>query len=109
MSDIDLLKAAAKAAGITVRESAGVLFTDVAKPSGVVTGREWNPRTNSGDALELAVKLRLDLTWTRDDRDRACAAMPNRAMRGQNAGSDAAGAMRFAIVSAAAALGGFNG
>lgn len=51
MSDRELLELAAKAAGIeTFRTSAGNLVTDN-------NGKSWNPLTDDGDALRLAVKL----------------------------------------------------
>ena len=57
MSDRELLELAAKAAGIeTFRTSAGNLVTDN-------NGKSWNPLTDDGDALRLAVKLRLDITF----------------------------------------------
>jgi hypothetical protein len=60
-ADFHLLQAAAKAAGIAVRKSGGMLFVDVSRPNGVVTGREWNAWKDSADALELAVRLRMPI------------------------------------------------
>jgi len=55
MSDRELLELAAKAAGIeTFRTSAGNLVTDN-------NGKSWNPLTDDGDALRLAVKLGLQV------------------------------------------------
>jgi len=65
MVDRALLELAAKAAGYEVRRGGGhlrgMLFMPVANPNGLVTGREWNPITDDGDALRLAVKLRLSI------------------------------------------------
>ncbi len=54
MTDRELLEAAAKAAGIDyyARAQSGGMLTD---------NGEWNPITDAGDALRLAVKL--DLLW----------------------------------------------
>jgi hypothetical protein len=51
MTDRELLEAAAKAFG--AEGGGGYYWTS--------TGEAWNPLINSGDALELAVKLRLVL------------------------------------------------
>ncbi|WP_238880470.1 hypothetical protein [Achromobacter xylosoxidans] len=65
MNDRELLELAAKAGGIEVWPGTGfqahMLFTRPAKadPDGKVTGVEWNPLTDDGDALRLAVKLNL--------------------------------------------------
>ena len=56
MTDRELLELAAKAAGYE-RNSAG--------PIGPC---EWNPLTDDGDALRLAVKLGIDLEWRADAR-----------------------------------------
>lgn len=65
MSDRALLELAAKAAGYEVRRGGGhlrgLLFMPVANPNGLVTGREWNPLADDGDALRLAVTLGLTL------------------------------------------------
>jgi hypothetical protein len=103
-ADFKLLQAAAKAAGIAVRKSGGMLFVDVSRPNGVVTGREWNPLTDSGDALELAVRLRMDISWTRDARDRVVATIPGAAEAGANSANDPMAAVRGSIVRAAAAI-----
>ena len=55
MTDRELLELAAKAAGITLRFLSGACpFSDGPERIG-----EWNPLTDDGDALRLAVKLRL--------------------------------------------------
>ena len=53
MSDRELLEAAAKAAGIDIEWQSG------AWAHNNETGCEWNPLTDDGDALRLAVKLDL--------------------------------------------------
>jgi hypothetical protein len=61
MTDRELLEAAAKAAGIIGEYEAwdGSGFTDGIRRflSGVRCSRLWNPLTDDGDALRLAVKL----------------------------------------------------
>ena len=51
MTDRELLELAARAAGVD--------YEDVLRDGGVFIhkGREWNPLTDDGDALRLAVKL----------------------------------------------------
>jgi len=56
MSDRELLELAAKAAGIEIFQWSG---RDVGRESAAIMphGIEWNPLTDDGDALRLAVKL----------------------------------------------------
>ena len=64
MTDRDLLEAAAKAAGIDHRRimDRGVAAVVV---DGVIV-HTWNPLTDDGDALRLAVALRLDISIYHD-------------------------------------------
>ncbi len=55
MSDRELLELAAKAAGIEVWWNGRTCFVLKTK----VATHEWNPLTDDGEALRLAVKLRL--------------------------------------------------
>lgn len=61
MNDRELLEMAARAAGITgiTRDGGIELSKDHAKPP--YDWRMWNPLTDDGDALRLAVKLRLEI------------------------------------------------
>ena len=61
MNDRELLEMAAKAAGITgiTRDGGIELSKDHAKPP--YDWRMWNPLTDDGDALRLAVALRMDI------------------------------------------------
>lgn len=62
MEDRELLELAAKAAGVW----AGALLTPTK------AGRVWNPLTDDGDALRLAVKLGIDVfPWCDKHRDQA--------------------------------------
>lgn len=91
MSDRELLELAAKAAGI---EDLGAY--------GHMTGRDWNPLTNDGDALRLAVKLGFQLDL-RDPATRTFGA-PSGAID-EHHRKDPYTATRRAIVRAAAEIG----
>jgi hypothetical protein len=58
VNDRELLELAAKAAGITTRIEGHLSLPDAAMPSG---WRIWNPLTDDGDALRLAVKLHMSI------------------------------------------------
>jgi hypothetical protein len=62
MTDKELLELAAKAAGLTWSKSKDITHDGlwIIKPS---IQTYWNPLTDDGDALRLAVKLRLSLEW----------------------------------------------
>lgn len=107
-TDRELLELAAKAAGLKVwrgtGRQAGMLFASPARPDpdGKVTGLEWNPFTDDGDALRLAVKLRLEVyIHERDTR----AVGGNLDTAAEQHGTDAYAATRRAIVRAAAEIG----
>jgi hypothetical protein len=73
MTDRELLELAAKAAGLIVWQGQWpqdeMLFASPKKadPTGKVTGVEWNPLTDDGDALRLAAALKLSVCHTLDD------------------------------------------
>jgi hypothetical protein len=107
-TDRELLELAAKAAGfndaVWAAEQACV---STAKLPGFRCF--WNPLTNDGDALRLAVKLRL-LVSVNDDQTFAAGEPPSRFTRirqqeRQSHGSDPYAATRRAIVRAAAEIG----
>ena len=99
MTDRELLELAAKAAGMKPA-SDGVIYAGLGS-------REWNPLTDDGDALRLAVKLRLDVihneprdndAWVMAGGDLNCVEdVEDESMR--------AAATRRAIVRAAAEIG----
>ena len=110
MTDRELLEMAAKAAGITNLqwESDGTMqnrmnrLTIPYECQGMMTGIDWNPLRDDGDALRLAVKLHMKLekvvsclgsAWVADGR---CM---------ESVGSDQMASVRRAIVRAAAAIG----
>ena len=58
MNDKEMLKLAAKAAGMTL--TLGGYLEAVREDE---EGRQWNPLTDDGDALRLAVKLQIDMEF----------------------------------------------
>jgi hypothetical protein len=104
MSDRELLEAAAKAAGIGDVDVAGRPCVLVIKSSGIYQ-RGWNPLTDSGDAFELAVKLRLTLNCSYDDVAICGQEFTQKEVFIERNGEDPLAATRRAIVRAAAAIG----
>lgn len=98
MSDRELLEAAAKAAGLPFEWRPWPAVRDMGR--GWV---EWNPLTDDGDALRLAVKLGITVDMHLE-RVRAYAdEMPRTAE--EFFGADPYAATRLAITRAAAAIG----
>lgn len=97
MSDRELLEAAAKAAGIKVawRDAVGCLCY-AGSPYHVA----WNPLTDDGDALRLAVALNMGISI----HDEHCTACAQKGTMQTERGRPTAEATRRAIVCAAAAL-----
>lgn len=98
MSDRELLELAAKAAGHRVKFGAS---GDPYIQAGINT-RAWNPLTDDGDALRLAVRLSFDICIQGDSvvvRDMDCN------HEEQPAGGDIFAATRRAILLAAAEIG----
>jgi hypothetical protein len=94
MTDRELLEAAARAAGVDLAPT-GFVWDDATAEM-----IEWNPLTDDGDALRLAVTLGLVV-----DCSRPSAAPPFQMHAGpRHDGSDIAAATRRAIVRAAAAM-----
>lgn len=74
MTDRELLELAAKAAGLTLEQGPG---SPPEKCLGACldggTWDYWTPLDDDGDALQLAVKLRLMIAWDRwNDNDYVC-------------------------------------
>ncbi len=68
MTDRELLELAAKAAGVELQwESDGTIQNRMNRPTipyycqGLSSAIDWNPLTDDGDALRLAVKLEMDI------------------------------------------------
>lgn len=114
MTDRELLEKAARAAGIDVEMSRGRLVLRQSLSSERRIGSPWNPLTDDGDALRLAVKLRINLEHLRTLRTmqfNEVSASPfgrGDCMHIEETGTDPAAATRRAIVRAAAALGAQN-
>jgi hypothetical protein len=98
MTDRELLEVAAKAAGID--------WVDGHESTGLrdQNGRVWNPLTDDGDAMRLAVKLRLVITQINDGETRSAWIDANGLLHTEPAEDDYA-ATRRAIVRAAAEIG----
>ena len=108
MTDRELLELAAKAAGIEFDFCRPELGGCQIRKS-LVSGW-WNPLTDDGDALRLAVKLRLGLvhSWELEDEDAVATVWishDGQCLAEEIKGDDPYAATRRAIVRAAAALG----
>jgi hypothetical protein len=102
MTDRELLELAAKAAGIDyyTRAQSGGMLTD---------NGEWNPLTDDGDALRLAVKLKMCVgvvpSNIKDGHATVALAPANPVEIGETHADDPYAATRRAIVRAAAEIG----
>jgi hypothetical protein len=99
MSDRELLEAAAKAAGID--------WADGHESTGLrdQNGKVWNPLTDDGDALRLAVKLRLTVNCSYDDVTLCGQEFTQKEVFLERNGEDPLAATRRAVVRAAAEIG----
>jgi hypothetical protein len=100
MTDRELLELAAFAADIktSLHKETDSLWID--------GPRVWNPITDDGDALRLAVKLRLDICRPHADYHSVCVWLDQRGdFVEQEVGEDPYAATRRAIVRAAAEIG----
>ena len=105
MSDRELLEMAAKAAGIKVKGIYEDEDTLQIKPGPGMPPARWNPLADDGDALRLAVKLRINVELTA--RTVLCATDgtdPSEAVL-DLLGDDPYAATRRAIVRASAEIG----
>jgi hypothetical protein len=95
MTDKELLELAAKAAGIEINWFKRERLTG-----------QWNPLTDDGDALRLAVKLKIAVTYPEDE---SCVRVWYGSMETEplcdDLGSDPCAATRRAITRAAAEIG----
>lgn len=108
-TDIELLRSTARAAGIT--ESEGWEWSErVGAYRRRCNGEEfeiWNPLEDDGDALRLAVKLRLDILFYSHDVEVEATGIFTevlQAVSSEKYGDDPYAATRRAIVSVAAKL-----
>ena len=106
MNDKELLELAAKAAGFVNFDvsNAGVIL-ELGSRRGAITSY-WNPLTDDGDALRLAVKLRIEIAFSEypDGEETAIAQYGKWAWREVSMEQDPHAATRRAIVLAAAQL-----
>jgi hypothetical protein len=100
MTDRELLEAAAKAAGIEFG-----WIHDTPRIRAEMGWTPWNPITDSGDAFELAVKLRLTTNCSYDDVTLCGQEFTQKDVFIERNGEDPYAATRRAIVRAAAAIG----
>ena len=101
MTDRELLEAAAKAAGLHEPTTINGRFCVRTRNTGMQDWSPWNPLTDDGDALRLAVKV---LNWPHGGR--AFANEVSSMFAVGKLPSDPYAATRRAIVRAAAAIGG---
>jgi hypothetical protein len=65
ITDRELLELAAKAAGYVTKVESGIVFVRRYRiPK--IDWKEWNPLDDDGDALRLAVKLEINLSFSQD-------------------------------------------
>lgn len=112
-TDRELLENAAKAAGyggvINFGDEIGVMVSCGPSASKF---QPWNPLTDDGDALRLAVKLRIGICYHHADDNTAVSALVSVAFghsfseSHESLGNDPAAATRRAIVRAASSIGG---
>jgi hypothetical protein len=120
MTDKELLELAAKAAGFGAPKTGRTCWTESEYPRNskkygalwnyvghMDTAELWNPLTDDGDALRLAVKLNI-VIWECDQYDRAMAEVRYGEARGEYwelVGEDKYSSTRRAITRAAAEIG----
>ena len=100
MTDRELLEMAAKAAGIEL--AWGGPDSDMARRTD--TWNNWNPRDDDGDAMRLAVKLKIDVMHTNIHQPQVHALADLKIQEWENSSNDPYAATRRAIVRAAAAI-----
>lgn len=106
-TDRELLELAAKAAGIRYHPNRGCRVTGIGATD-IRLLEPWNPLADDGDALRLAVKLRLDISPQPDDKIEVSNQWENEddfRWAWESYGGDAFAATRRAIVRAAAEIG----
>ena len=66
-TDRELLEGAARAAGLKIVDKSPPISLYV-HSDGCCGGAHWNPLADDGDALRLAVKLKLDVLWAEHEK-----------------------------------------
>jgi len=108
MTDRELLEAAAKAAGIhALRSPDGVLrnCTGLHPAMNMLAAPPWNPLTDDGDALRLAVRLGIDVLYNNIHSPQVHAMAAAKVQVWEDPTNDPYAATRRAIVRAAAEIG----
>ena len=112
MTDRELLENAAKAAGVVGEYESWTYqgFNEGIRQvlNGIKCWKPWNPLTDDGDALRLAVKLGISVSYDRLDQgveERRVFAVWGRGVELEHLGADRYAATRRAIVKAAAEIG----
>lgn len=112
MNDRELLELAAKAAGYETWRGRDhqdeMLFMRLKNPdpTGKCSGIGWNPLTDDGDALRLAVKLRLDVMFFEGLQEvHSAHCTVDFSATGESYGENVDAATRRAITRAAAEIG----
>lgn len=107
MTDRELLELAAKAAGLEIEAVGACIYVT----GGGYLNYAWNPRTDNGDALWLAVTLQMNILTPTGAGDRAMAIIGAACRPGEidtytaDVDGDPYAATRRAIVLAAAEIG----
>lgn len=102
MTDLDLLELAAKAAGINWKDWTKTLFGEETEER--AWPYLWNPISDDGDALRLAVKLGMQID-TRDPETHVYVNGASERVDEYHTKGDSVAATRRAIVRAAAEIG----
>ena len=103
MTDRELLEFAAKAAGIVIKE--WDYGEPVVDPTDGNYNFNWNPLTDDGDALRLAVKLKLEIEFSSNFVNVGTSHCGREWHMARESGDDLYAATRRAIVRAAAEIG----
>lgn len=108
MTDRELLELSAKACGYSVNPPQALTVAENLPTVFVLNGKEWNPLTDDGDALRLAVKLNIQVTGNTNGVGQAIWNAENPcgfAVINEDNKSNPYAATRRAIVRAAAEIG----
>ncbi len=108
MTDRELLELAAKAAGVEYDKFANYrfgLWLVIHHEPTELTRRSWNPLTDDGDALRMAVKLAINIEFFSSSNTVYVEPVGRGLSFDESLGNDPCVATRRAIVRAAAAIG----
>ena len=103
-TDRELTELAARSAGINVQWNPMRECFEIPGPSPTNIAKSWNPLTDDGDALRLAVQLRMAMDVSEYGLVAFCGQGLSREVKNEDIDGDPYVATRRAIVRAAAAL-----